>query len=187
VILVNSDDWLESDHIALAVRALLQSGADFAFGNMIVHAPEGQIAHCLMGDEKYARTIRYKMPALNHPTIVCRRRLYEQFGLFDLRLRSAMDYEWLLRVHRAGAVGVYVSSTTSHMSLQGESDRNYLRATAEVREISILHGLPSLYAWLLYCLFVGKSMSQRMLGKILHRRLHEKLRRIVNAQYRFPS
>lgn len=42
-----------------------------------------------------------------HPSTVVRRKLFEQFGLFDERYTIAMDYEWWLRVIPTG-VGVDV-------------------------------------------------------------------------------
>lgn len=42
-----------------------------------------------------------------HPSTLVRRRLFEQFGLFDERYTIAMDYEWWLRVLPTG-IGVDV-------------------------------------------------------------------------------
>ena len=59
----------------------------------------------IRGDPHYARAIDRGMPDVNHPTLLARREVYERVGGFDPALRFAMDYDWLLRAHRAGFRG----------------------------------------------------------------------------------
>jgi glycosyltransferase involved in cell wall biosynthesis len=183
VMLVNSDDWLEPEHITCAVNALRASGADFAFGDMLVHAPDGTKLYRLVGDKDYARRVHRFMPFINHPTVVCRRRVYEQHGLFDVSLRVAMDYDWLLRVHRKGVVGIYVPALVGHMSLEGASDRLFDRAAAEVRDVSICHGNPPPLAWWHFVYTVVKGRIRGFLQRYVPRKVYEGLRRAVNPSF----
>ncbi len=103
--IVNSDDWLEPTHLATAMTALANTRADFVYGDLMLHPPNGQPAYLLIGETNYARRLPHAMPQINHPTIVCRRVVYEKYGLFDVGLFTAMDYVWLLRVHKEGVIG----------------------------------------------------------------------------------
>ena len=70
-----------------------------------------------------------------HPTLFVRRELYEQHGLFNLQLKSAADYELMLRFfHFRGAELAYLPRVTVKMRAGGQSNaslKNRLRANAE--------------------------------------------------------
>jgi len=180
---INSDDWLEKDQIRAAVSVLEQSGADFVYGDLMLHEPDGSPAHVLRGEADYARRLRHTMPHLNHPTVVCRRQLYEKAGLFDTSLSIAMDYEWLLRVDRSGARGTYSSQLLGHMTLEGASDRTWRRALAEVRAVSIRYGYPPVPAWLRFWARVAKVGTRRRLEKWAPRATYHWARRVMNPNY----
>ena len=183
VALVNSDDWLEPDQIERAVERLEASGADFAFGDLLYHAADGRVSHRIKGDPDYARHLPGINPAVNHPTMLVRRSVYQIAGGFDPRYRYAMDYDWLLRVHAAGFKGVYAPDVTGHMTLGGACDRHHLRARAEDRAIAIRHGLPAGRAWRLYSYRVVKGVGQRTLHRIAPKPLYDWLRQQINGSY----
>jgi glycosyltransferase involved in cell wall biosynthesis len=181
--LLNADDWMEPEQVAHAVAALEASGADFVFGDLAVHDASGEVSHRIRGDADYARRLATGMPAVSHPTVLARRSAYERIGLFDLRCRVAMDYDWLLRAERAGCRGVYAPEVVAHMSLGGVSDERYLRALAEVRDISRRHGVPAAAAFARFGYRVVKGRLQRALKRLAPRPLYDFLRRRVNRSY----
>jgi glycosyltransferase involved in cell wall biosynthesis len=181
--LLNADDWLEPDQVGLAVAALERAGADFAFGDLICHDADGRARHRIKGDPDYARSIHLGMPAVNHPTMLVRRRVYERVGGFALGYRYSMDYDWLLRAHRAGFRGVYEPRIAGHMSLGGACDENFRRARAEGREIAIRHGLPVVLAWALYLFRIVKGDSRRALERLAPAPFASRLRRLLNRSY----
>jgi glycosyltransferase involved in cell wall biosynthesis len=180
ILLLNADDWLSPGQLAFGLETLEQSGADFVFGDLIYHDAEGAPLHLVKGDAAYARRIGHVMPALNHPTVIVRRSAYQAHGLFDLGLDNAMDYELLLRLHRAGLKGAYDPRIKGHMTLAGQSDRNDIAALAEVRQASIRHGASPAAAWARFVLRIVKGRSRRLLERLLPRVLYQKLRRKVN-------
>jgi len=182
--LLNADDWMEPDQIERAVAALERTGADFVFGDLVYHDPAGRAVHRVLGDATYARVIGSRMPEVNHPTLLARRETYERIGLFDLRYRAAMDYDWLLRAHLAGCRGVYEPGIAAHMTLAGVSDRAYARALGEVRAIAVRHGQPPAKAWLLYGYRVFKGAAQRALRRLAPEPLYALLRGLANRSYR---
>jgi GT2 family glycosyltransferase len=180
VAIVNADDWLSYGQLAAGVETLERSGADFVFGDLLYHNENGDLLYRVQGDPAYARRIAHVMPALNHPTVIVRRSVYERFGLFDLTLRYAMDYELLLRFHRAGCVGVHDPRMVGHMSLAGASDTASLRAIGEVRDISIRHGYPRIAAHALYGFRLAKDRGRRLIEKTLPPGLSVALRGLFN-------
>jgi glycosyltransferase involved in cell wall biosynthesis len=181
--LLNADDWLEPEQVERAVAALARSGADFVFGDLLYHDAAGRTLFRIRGDAGYARALARGMPDVNHPTLLARRRVYERVGGFDRAWRCAMDYDWLLRVHRAGFRGAYAPEVLGHMTLAGVSDRDYVRALGEVRAIAIAHGEPALRAWPLYLYRVAKGTAQRALRRAAPAGLYDVLRRRVNPSY----
>lgn len=182
VLLLNADDWLSPGQLAYGVETLEKTGADFVFGDLIYHDATGSALHRIRGEADYARRIGHVMPALNHPTVIVRRDAYERVGLFDLSLKLAMDYEFLLRLHRAGGKGVYDPRMVGHMSLDGASDRNTGAALREVRQSSIRHGYPPPLAWPRYLLRLAKWRGRLMMQR-LPRPLFDRLRRMFNRNY----
>jgi glycosyltransferase len=73
-----------------------------------------------------------------HPTFFVRKSIYEKYGCFDTRLKSAADYELMLRFllkHRIRSQ--YIPHTLIHMRNGGRSTaslRNRLMANKEDRE-----------------------------------------------------
>jgi glycosyltransferase involved in cell wall biosynthesis len=183
VALVNSDDWLEPSHLAMAVDALEREQVDFVFGDIMFHPTAAGPTHVIRGERGYGRRLRNALPHLNHPTVLCRRKVYEEFGLYDLRLRVAMDYEWFLRGYQRGVTGLYVPDLMSHMSMGGVSHRQYSAGLREVCEVSIRYGYPAVLARLRYRARILKVGARVALLRILPRGIYERLRRMINPHY----
>lgn len=180
VTILNADDWLSPGQLAAGIETMERSGADFVFGDLMYHDARGNAVYRICGEPDYADRIGHVMPGLNHPTVIVRRSAYEKHGLFDLDLRLAMDYEFLLRLHRAGCKGAYDPRMVGHMSLDGASDALSERALAEVREISIRHGEPALSAWFRYGIRLMRGRTRRILERTIPATLLVRLRRISN-------
>ncbi len=183
VALIHADDWFSPGQLCCAIEVLESSGADYVFGNLIFHLGNRPV-HVVRGDATYTRRIDHIMPNLNHPTVIMRRESYERHGLFDTDYRLAMDYELLLRFHRAGLRGFYDPRLTGHMSLDGASDRHAIRSLAEVRAASIRYGYSPVKAWLRFLFRAFKTMVRRTLEKLLPVGITKMLRRLVNPAYR---
>ena len=79
-----------------------------------------------------------------HPTLFLKRELYAEYGGFNLQLRSAADYELMLRFfHFRGAELAYLPRTTVKMRAGGQSNAslgNRIRANAEDAKAWRLNG-----------------------------------------------
>lgn len=183
IALVNSDDWLEPTHLAVAIEELRKTGADFVFGDLMFHPTASQAPYVWRGERNYTRCLQHTMPDINHPTLVCRRTVYEMHGLFDTRLSVAMDFEWLLRGYKNGVVGTYSPGITGHMSMEGISHRDAIRALREVREVSIDYGYPKALARLRYLVRCTRTRSRVVLKSLIPKTAYDWLRHKVNPHY----
>jgi glycosyltransferase involved in cell wall biosynthesis len=184
VAIINSDDWLDPDHLSTAISELSRTTDDFVFGDLMLHAADGRSVHLFRGEPNYSARIGHYMPFLNHPTVVCRRASFERIGLFDTTLRTAMDYDWFLRLHEVGGRGHYSPRLIGHMSLEGQSDRDFKSGLREVREISISHGYPTPLAWGRYIFRLSKGTVRRLIQSWLPSEIYEYLRERINPNYR---
>jgi glycosyltransferase involved in cell wall biosynthesis len=184
IALVNSDDWLEADHAARAVSRLGRTDAQFVFGNLMVHEADGKARYAITGDPAYGRRVRHAMPDINHPSVVCRRGVYERHGLYDVGLRIAMDYEWLLRGYLLGVRGEYLQDLTSHMDAGGASHRSAIAGLGEVRDVSVRYGYPRLLAGMRYANRAARTLIRMSLERRVSMSLARRLRKWLHRGYR---
>ncbi|WP_439816268.1 glycosyltransferase [Zavarzinia sp. CC-PAN008] len=173
VAILNADDRIDPDYYRRAVAALDASDAAYAFGDLRVERVDGT-SFIQLGDPDYARHIHRVMPRLHHPTVVVRRTMYERYGLFRRDLRFAMDYEFLLRLHRLGQHGVHVPGSMATHRQGGVSHRHYLAATTEMRRIASAAGAPGA-AWATWTYHVVKMSTRRLLDHLVGPRLVRRL------------
>ena len=119
------------------------------------------------------------MPNLNHPTVLARRSSFERIGLFDLRYRCAMDYDWFLRLHQAGGRGLYVPGLRANMTHDGVNLRfgsrcarlpPSLSSTAATRARLEMYG----------------RIAKTAAGRVVKRRatpVYRMIRRVLNRSY----
>jgi GT2 family glycosyltransferase len=182
VLILNADDWLSPDQIARAMAALQSSGADFVFGDLIFYEGERPLFR-YGGDPHYANVIRRRWPSVGHPTLLASRGCFERIGLFDPSYRNAMDYDWLLRLHCAGARGVYCPDVVGHMTHDGVSNLQFSRTIEEVRRIVVAHGRNPIVAGL----EAGFRHLKTRIAQPIKRRgapLYRLVRQTINPSYR---
>lgn len=178
---LNADDWMEPDQVARAVSALERTGADYVFGDLLFYQDDRPTFR-LCGDGHYARCIDRRMPNLNHPTLLARRDCFVRIGLFDPDWRCAMDYDWLLRLHRAGGRGHYEPGILGHMTHDGVSNRQFRRTIDEVCRIAIRHGRPPLLARA----EAGCRLAKTLLAQPVKSAafpVYQRLRALINRSY----
>lgn len=164
---LNADDFYRHDRVLEKTVALLnRTGADAVYGDMIyVDRTDPQKV------KRYWHSGRYRpgaflwgwMPA--HPSFFARKRVYDEYGGFRLDLKSAADYELMLRfIHKHRISLAYLSEVTVVMRAGGISNgnlRNRLRANREDRLAWALNGLkPYVFTlWLKPLRKIGQYVS----------------------------
>lgn len=140
--------FLHADDLYAHPRVL--SAIADAFRDPEVDAVYGDLTYVQKADT--ARVVRYWRSAPfsrtrlaqgwmpPHPTLYLRRRIYEEYGKFDLSYRIAADYDFMLRVlSRIEGRVVYLPEVLVNMRVGGESNRSlrniFRKSTEDLRAL----------------------------------------------------
>lgn len=139
--ILNADDIYETNAIQEAVEVLKEYPTyGFVFGDVAICDEKLNVLYTQVGDELYFRKISFNMPSLPFPSVFMKRNIYIENGYYNTGYKTAMDYEFLTRIHLSGVRGIYRSGVVAWMRLGGESDVNYKRGYHEVMRASIATG-----------------------------------------------
>lgn len=158
--LIHSDDWYEPGCFQKVVETYLASKAQVIHGNVRYWV-----------DEKpaYVHTARQEClkeeMTINHPSCFVERGVYEEFGVFGLHWKYAMDYELFLRYVIKGVRFEYIPQTLANMRHEGISERRWIQAFYEVCKIRRLH----LKSWFWPYLGFLRSVVRFGTGRLLSR------------------
>jgi glycosyltransferase involved in cell wall biosynthesis len=138
--MLNADDfYLSRDTLSKVAAAFEDETVDAVYGDLVYVDREdtGKVVRVWRSGEFHPRKFyRGWMPP--HPTFFVRRRVYEQYGLFNLGLGTAADYELMLRfLLKHGINAAYIPEVLVKMrsgGMSNESLQNRLRANRMDRE-----------------------------------------------------
>ncbi len=178
--ILNSDDTYAAGALA-AVAAFFDADplCDVVHGDMLRF--QGDVPLFRLKPAPVDERVWYDMP-VNHPATFVRRRAYDQVGLFDTRLKVAMDYDLVLRLYRAGCRFRYIDKVLANMRYGGASDERFLAARREVFAVTVAAGYPRWRAGGWFVIKAGMNVTKNVLRKLgLHRlmRLHPKFRKNI--------
>ncbi|MEM1220543.1 MAG: glycosyltransferase family 2 protein [Bacteroidota bacterium] len=154
--ILNSDDFFAHDRvIEKVVRSFEMTECDSAYGDLQYVDPSETakvVRNWRAG--RYTRNSWLYGWMLPHPTFYVRKDVYERFGTFNLRLRSAADYEIMLRfLYKNKISATYIPEVLVRMRTGGVSNssiKNRLAANKEDRQAWRMNGLtPRFYTTLL--------------------------------------
>jgi glycosyltransferase involved in cell wall biosynthesis len=159
---LNADDFFaDANVLADVARAMAPADVDACYADLVYVSPDdtGRVVR-YWRSRPYAPGLALSgwMPA--HPTFYVRRRIYEQFGGFDLAFPRQSDFELttrLLEVHRIRAV--YVPRVWVRMRTGGISNRSIvgiLKGNMEAWRALRKLGLPA------GPLFVVRKLASRL-------------------------
>lgn len=184
--LINADDCYTQEAVELAVHAILShTDHGFVFSDLKIVDQNGHYQYTLIGNSDYDNIISFDMPSIPHPTVFVKREVYTECGLFNTDYRSAMDYEFLLRIYKLGIKGYYCRHVWAIMMLGGESDSNYRHSHREVAKISIQYGYDQKKAICRYYRKLGTSLVRRVIEKVGLIIISRFVRKIFRKQYEY--
>lgn len=137
--ILNSDDfYADTTVISEVVREFVASGCDGLYGNLVYVNREKSdkvIRTWNAGPYTHGKFVRGWMPP--HPTFFVKKKKYDELGLYNLNLRSAADYELMLRfIHKHQIKMSYLPRTITKMRAGGQSNvtlSNRIKANLEDR------------------------------------------------------
>ena len=143
--ILNADDYLDKNKITESVKWFNKnSESAYVFGDLYIVNKNEKILYVIKGDKNYDRIINYRTPRINHPTVIARKSIYEKYGLFNEDFEFAMDYEWLLRLHKHKEIGIYCDKIITYMQEGGKAENSFY-ARKEEYQVAVLHGQNKLF------------------------------------------
>lgn len=147
IALIHSDDFYTHDKVISNMVALFektQCEAAYADLQYVNESDTHKIVRLWKsGNYSHGMFLNGWMPP--HPTFFVRRSVYEKYGSFNTELRSAADYEFMLRViHKNRIKLAYLPEVTVKMRVGGKSNvtvGNRVKANNEDRRAWELNGL----------------------------------------------
>lgn len=153
---LNSDDfYVNNSVIDEVVKILQQQHADCVYGDLqYVDRQNTNLVKRNWVSGKYEQGLFYKGWMPPHPTFFIKNDCYKKYGLFNLQLKSAADYELMLRmlhVHQIKAA--YLPQVLVKMRVGGKSNislKNRIKANREDKLAWVINGIkPRFYTLLM--------------------------------------
>lgn len=145
--ILNSDDFYADEKvISDMVNRVIESSADACYADL-VYVDRDDTSRVVRtwksGEYRHGQFMRGWMPP--HPTFFVKREVYEAHGHYSLQLRSAADYELMLRfIHKHAISVAYLPRVITKMRAGGQSNvtiKNRWRANQEDRLAWKMNGL----------------------------------------------
>lgn len=154
--ILNSDDFYDNQEVLSQVMAAFNDpSVDVVYGDLqYVKKNNVYVVTRNWKSGRYKRKYFYYGWMPPHPTFFVRRKIYEAVGFFNTDLRSAADYEMMLRILvRYNASASYIPRVLVKMRAGGMSNaslKNRLRANREDRKAWTLNELKPFFftTWL---------------------------------------
>jgi glycosyltransferase len=126
--ILNSDDLLANEKIiSKIVSCFEETNCDLVYGDIVYQTK----------DEKSPKIVRYwksnvfKNNCLKygwmppHPSIYCKREIYQQYGVYDEELNISADYDFVLRIFKnSNLKKEYLPEIFVKMDIGGESNKS---------------------------------------------------------------
>lgn len=152
VALLHSDDFYIDNHVvSKIVECFEKNNCDGVYANLYYVDKDNAnkiVRKWRSGKYRHGKFLNGWMPP--HPAFFVKKSCYEKFGKFNLALRSAADYELMLRfIHKNKISLAYLDEYVVKMRTGGQSNasvQNRLKANQEDREAWRINGLkPRIY------------------------------------------
>ena len=149
--ILNSDDFYASETVLSEIAQAI-GDKDSIYADLVYVDRENiekVVRYWKAGEYKEDCFFKGWMPP--HPTFFLRKRLYDKYGDYNLKLKSAADYELMLRMLHKHKISVaYLPKVITKMRVGGQSNvtlKNRLKANKEDRMAWELNGLePKFYS-----------------------------------------
>lgn len=162
---MNSDDFFNNPKaVELSVKALEKSKADFSFANALYIDESGRF---LWNYNHHIERVFFEMPFC-HQTMFTRVDVLKKEGMFNLKYKSAADYDLIIRLMLKKYKYVQLNANIVSFRTGGESTVN--KAYSDNEAIKILQNLYSPYIGgdreLYKSMFINKFVPVKLLLKL---------------------
>jgi len=144
---LNSDDfYIDNNVITDIVTKFEQEKTDLLYSDLYYVEEENtnKVTRYWKSGE-YKKGLFYKGWMPPHPTFFVKKEIYNKYGVFNLQLKSAADYEIMLRfIHKYECTVSYLNRVTVRMRVGGVSNAsltNRIKANREDKKAWKINGL----------------------------------------------
>lgn len=127
--ILNSDDfYYNQDVLSKVAKVFEETNSDCLYGDLIfVNKGDARKIVRYWKSGKFEKNHMTKGWMLPHPTFFVKKEIYQKFGLYNTSLKSAADYEMILRLlHKEKIVVEYIPEILIKMRVGGESNASIL-------------------------------------------------------------
>lgn len=164
---LNSDDYYATPYVIEHVmRVFEDQGIDAVYADLVyvdMNNINKIVRHWKSKSYRKGDFSRGFTPA--HPTLFLRRSVYERTGIFNLELRLASDYEFMLRAfHTKGVNSVYLPEVLVRMRTGGATGGSL--PSIKKQNLEILRALDSQGVRVFKPVFFGRKILNRLLQRL---------------------
>lgn len=135
---LNSDDVFTNPHvISRIVNCFNIKKTDVVYGNIVYQSKDNENKKTI----RYWRSNVYNPGCLKfgwmppHPTVYCKREVYEKWGLYNDSFKISSDYEFILRIFKQPSVSkAFLPTIMVKMDVGGVSNRSIKNILLKTRE-----------------------------------------------------
>lgn len=160
----------------------LENGVEILYGNMIKQWPDGKrlVDKCEAGN---LSMLSFYHGTLNHDSAYIRRDLFEQFGLYDEKLKIVSDWKWYLQViPLGGTTPVYVDIDVTIFDMTGVSESNTAFWKVERRPV-----LEALVPPMILADYDKYGEDMRMMDRLRRHHLHGLVRFLERVLFKLEK
>lgn len=152
--IVNSDDWLEADALAVVFKCYQDEAFGFdavCCGWMNFHYKNGNVQILKTDKEALISMSRvYEMGGVRHPATFVPKSIYNKYGGFDDSIRIMADTDLILRLVENNVRFIFPNRVVTNMSDGGTSNKNLMAACKDYSQILRKRGVKGLRYYVLY-------------------------------------
>lgn len=145
--ILNSDDFYADDHVITdVVKSFQEKQCDGLYADLVYvnrELSDKVVRTWKAGEYRHGKFLSGWMPP--HPTFFVKKSCYEKFGTYTLELKSAADYELMLRfIHKHQISLAYLPRIITKMRTGGQSNvtvMNRIKANMEDRKAWKMNGI----------------------------------------------
>jgi glycosyltransferase involved in cell wall biosynthesis len=132
--LLHSDDVFAEPNTITKVMNVFEAdpNVDIVYGDLLIidHDLQKPIRYWKTGEFHIGKLQKGWMPP--HPTLFLRKRVFDEYGMYDTSFRVSADYDFTLRIFKSGTLNThYIPEVMVHMRSGGLSSQNYLSIIKE--------------------------------------------------------
>ena len=157
VIFLNADDYFASPN---SLQTLVDKAGDsvIAAGKTVIRTGDCEVL--FRASRRFG--IILQLPFM-HPSVIVRRNVFKQYGVFDTRYKIAADCDFFMRLISAGHTAHLIDHVVSVMRDGGLSNRSFVAGRREYRDAYLRNFGDRLGAWSGYIISRLFHLKKRLL------------------------